>query len=228
MSDAVLHVDDVHKVYRSPAGDNAVLRGVSLDVAPGETVAIVGASGCGKSTLLNIIGSLDAPTSGAVRLGDVMVTDLDGDRLADYRRRSVGFVFQDHHLLPQCTVLENVLLPALAAGRAEAAADRACELLQRVGLAGRENDFPQYLSGGERQRVAIARALVNDPPLVLCDEPTGNLDRNTSQAVAALFVELARRRNAMMLVVTHNLDLAANFSRRSELRDGVLHPCADR
>ena len=117
MSDAPrLHVDDVHKVYRSPAGDNAVLRGVSLEVAPGETVAIVGASGCGKSTLLSIVGSLDVPTSGTVRLGEAVVTDLDGDRLADYRCRSVGFVFQDHHLLPQCTALENVMLPTLAMG----------------------------------------------------------------------------------------------------------------
>jgi len=229
MSDApVLCIDDLHKTYRSPAGDNAVLGGVSLEVAPGQTLAIVGASGCGKSTLLNIVGSLDAPTSGSVRLGDVVVTALDGDRLAEYRRRSVGFVFQDHHLLPQCTVRENVLLPALAAGRAEAAAGRASELLQRVDLAGRENDFPQHLSGGERQRVAIARALVNDPPLVLCDEPTGNLDRDTMQSVAALFVELARERDTMMLIVTHNLELAAHFSRCSELRGGALRPCDDR
>lgn len=218
-----LVLDGVRKAYATDAGANEVLRGVSLEVAPGETVAIVGVSGSGKSTLLNIIGSLDQATAGRVRLGELEVTALEGAALADYRRRQVGFVFQDHHLLPQCTVLENVLLPTLptpAAGRAGPA--EAEELLRRVGLAGRANDFPQHLSGGERQRVAIARALVNGPPLMLCDEPTGNLDRKTGEAVAELFVELAGQRQVMLLVVTHNLDLAGRFSRRMELRDGVL------
>ncbi len=218
-----LVLDGVRKAYATDAGPNEVLRGVSLEVRPGETVAIVGVSGSGKSTLLNIIGSLDRATAGRVTLGEMDVTALEGAALADYRRRQVGFVFQDHHLLPQCTVLENVLLPTLpmaAAGRAGPA--EAEELLRRVGFAGRENDFPQHLSGGERQRVAIARALVNGPPLVLCDEPTGNLDRRTGEAVADLFVELAGQRQVMMLVVTHNLDLAGRFSRRLELRDGML------
>jgi lipoprotein-releasing system ATP-binding protein len=218
-----LVLDGVRKAYATDAGPNEVLRGVSLEVRPGETVAIVGVSGSGKSTLLNIIGSLDRATAGRVRLGELEVTALGGAGLADYRRQQVGFVFQDHHLLPQCTVLENVLLPTLptaaALGRSE---DKAEELLRRVGLGGRANDFPQHLSGGERQRVAIARALVNGPPLVLCDEPTGNLDRKTGEAVAELFVELAGQRQVMMLVVTHNLDLAARFSRRLELRDGLL------
>jgi lipoprotein-releasing system ATP-binding protein len=215
-----LVLDGVRKAYATDAGPNEVLRGVSLEVRPGETVAIVGVSGSGKSTLLNIIGSLDRATTGRVTLGELDVTALEGAALADYRRRQVGFVFQDHHLLPQCTVLENVLLPTLAAGRAVPVEAR--ELLRRVGLEGRENDFPPHLSGGERQRVAIARALVNGPPLVLCDEPTGNLDRRTGEAVAELFVELAGQRQVMLLVVTHNLDLAARFSRRLELRDGVL------
>jgi len=219
-----LCVENVRKVFHSDAGDNEVLRGVSLEATPGETVAIVGASGCGKSTLLNIVGSLDRPTAGAVRLGPTDVTALSDDGLADYRRRKVGFVFQDHHLLPQCTVWENVLLPALATGAVEAAEGRAAQLLERVGLADRRGSFPQHLSGGERQRVAIARALVNEPPLVLCDEPTGNLDRETAESVADLFVELARGHRAILLVVTHNLELAQHFSRRMALRDGVLRP----
>jgi len=208
----------------SAAGSREVLRGLSFSARPGETVAVIGASGSGKSTLLNIIGSLDAPTSGAVRLGELDVTALSGDALAEYRRHRVGFVFQDHHLLPQCTALENVALPSLAARDARAGLERARTLLARVGLDGRQNDFPQRLSGGERQRVAIARALVNAPQLVLCDEPTGNLDRATAQEVAALFVELAAEHGAMFIVVTHNLELAQRFSRRLELRDGLLRP----
>lgn len=219
-----LRVSDLVKTYASPAGDLKVLRGLSLEASPGETVAVVGASGCGKSTLLNIIGSLDRPTSGRVLLGDLDVASLDGDRLADYRRTQVGFVFQDHHLLPQCTVWENVLLPVVAGGGTVRESPRARELLARVGLSGREGDVPQKLSGGERQRVAIARALVNNPPLVLCDEPTGNLDRDTARSVGALFVDLARDRGAILIVVTHNLELAGQCSRRLELRDGTLRP----
>lgn len=223
-----LTVDRVWKTYESPAGANDVLKGVDLAIEPGQTVAIVGASGCGKSTLLNIVGSLDRPTSGTVRLGDLDITRLAGDELADYRRHKVGFVFQDHHLLPQCTALENVALPTIAAGSGRAGMDRAGQLLGRVGLGDRGGDFPQKLSGGERQRVAIARALVNEPPLVLCDEPTGNLDRLTAESVAALFAELAAERNVMLMIVTHNLELAGRFSRRLELRDGVLHDAGGR
>ncbi|MBN2583840.1 MAG: ABC transporter ATP-binding protein [Planctomycetes bacterium] len=222
-----LTVSQLRKVYASPAGGHEVLKGVDLAVEPGQTVAIVGASGCGKSTLLNIIGSLDQPTSGTVRLGGLEVSSLEGDRLAEFRRRRVGFVFQDHHLLPQCTAIENVALPAVAAEDGAGGLRRAAELLARVGLKGREDDFPQRLSGGERQRVAVARALVNDPPLLLCDEPTGNLDRATAEPVAALFAELAAERSVMLIVVTHNLELARRFSRCLELRDGRLQP-ADR
>jgi len=228
MAAAGLAVDRLSKTYQSPGGGNEVLKGVDLAIRPGETVAIVGASGCGKSTLLNIVGSLDSPTAGTVRLGELEVTSLTGDRLADYRRHRVGFVFQDHHLLPQCTAHENVALPTIAAGSGRAGMDRAGQLLERVGLGDRGGDFPQRLSGGERQRVAIARALVNDPQLVLCDEPTGNLDRLTAESVAALFTELAAERKVMLLIVTHNLELAGRFSRRLELRDGLLHAAAGR
>jgi len=224
-SEAVaLKVSRLCKTYSSPAGQHSVLKGVELRVEPGETVAIVGASGCGKSTLLNIIGSLDRPTSGTVQLGDVDVAVLEDDRLAEFRRKRVGFVFQDHHLLPQCTVIENVALPTVASNDAVDGVRRAADLLARVGLAGRENDFPQWLSGGERQRVAVARALVNNPPLLLCDEPTGNLDRATAAPVADLFCEVAAERHVMLIVVTHNLELARRFSRCLELRDGCLSP----
>jgi len=234
MPAAALVVSGLSKTYQSPAGANEVLKGLDLEIRPGQTVAIVGASGCGKSTLLNIVGSLDSPTTGTVRLGELEVTSLAGDRLAEYRRHKVGFVFQDHHLLPQCTALENVALPTIAAhtgrtaGSGRAGMDRSGQLLERVGLGNRGDDFPQELSGGQRQRVAIARALVNDPQLVLCDEPTGNLDRLTAESVAALFNELAAERKVMLLIVTHNLELAGRFSRRLELRDGLLHETAGR
>jgi lipoprotein-releasing system ATP-binding protein len=221
-----LRVSDLVKTYASAAGDLPVLRGVSLEAAPGDTVAVVGASGSGKSTLLNLIGALDRPTSGGIMLGDVDVAALDGDRLADYRRTRVGFVFQDHHLLPECTVWENVLLPLVTAGGAVHGSPRAEELLVQVGLAGRRDELPQRLSGGERQRVAVARALVNNPPLVLCDEPTGSLDRDTARAVGELFIDLARRHGSILIVVTHNLELAGRCSRQLELRDGQLHPPA--
>lgn len=223
---AALTVADLGKIYPGPDGGLRVLDGLSLEASPGDTVAIVGASGCGKSTLLSLVGSLDTPTSGSVMLGETRVDQLAGDALAEYRRRRVGFIFQDHHLLPQCTVWENVLLPALAAGMADEASPRARELLQRVGLGDRENDFPHTLSGGQRQRVAIARALVNDPSLVLCDEPTGNLDRAAAEVVAELFIDLARGQGAILLVATHNAALARHCRRRYELRDGALHPLA--
>jgi len=221
-----LRVSDLVKTYASAAGDLPVLRGVSLEAVPGETVAVVGASGSGKSTLLNLIGALDQPTSGRIMLGDVDVAALTGDRLADYRRTRVGFVFQDHHLLPECTVWENVLLPLVTAGGAVHRSPRAEELLAQVGLADRRDELPQRLSGGERQRVAVARALVNNPPLVLCDEPTGSLDRDTARAVGELFIDLARRHGSILIVVTHNLELAGRCSRQLELRDGRLHPLA--
>ncbi|HUU42518.1 MAG TPA: ABC transporter ATP-binding protein [Planctomycetota bacterium] len=217
-----LKVKDVCKEYASAGGTLVVLRNVSFEVPPGETVAVVGPSGSGKSTLLNIIGSLDKPTAGRVLLGDLEVTRLEGDALATYRSQKVGFIFQDHHLLPQCTALENVVLPTLAAGHDPSALGRAEDLLKRVGLAGRLHALPAKLSGGERQRVAIARAMINNPPLLLCDEPTGNLDRDTSNEVAGVFARLADDERACLVVVTHNLDLAKRFARVLELRNGEL------
>jgi len=220
-----LVVEGVSKEFETPTGPLAVLKGVSFSLTPGESLVVVGPSGAGKSTLLNIIGSLERPTSGSVRLGDLEVTGLTGEKLAFLRSRKVGFVFQDHHLLPQCTALENVMLPTLAVGASQEAPQRARELLERVGLGERLEHFPAQLSGGERQRVAIARALINGPPLLLCDEPTGNLDRDTGDRVATVFLALAEERNVMLVVVTHNLEFAGRFSRRMELRRGVLETC---
>ena len=218
-----LIVDGISKEYDTPTGSLAVIKEASLSLSSGQTLAIAGPSGAGKSTLLNIIGSLDMPTSGSVKLGEQEITQLGEAELAAFRSRCVGFVFQDHHLLPQCTALENVVLPTLAAGPGEDAVKRARDLLDRVGLSERMNAFPAKLSGGERQRVAIARALVNGPPLLLCDEPTGNLDQDTGGRIGDLFVELAEEKGAMLIIVTHDRDLARRFSRCVELRDGELH-----
>ena len=216
-----LTVEHVRKEYETYATTLPVLKDISFTLASGEALVVTGASESGKTTLLNIVGSLDEPTSGSVRLGEVAVTGLAGAELADFRSRQVGFVFQDHHLLPQCTALENVMLPTLARpGKRDDS--RAEALLERVGLTDRVHAYPAQLSGGERQRVAVARALVNDPPLLLCDEPTGNLDRETGEQVIALFKELAAERGTMLIVVTHNLEFARRFSRCAELHDGAL------
>jgi lipoprotein-releasing system ATP-binding protein len=186
-------------------------------------LAITGPSGSGKSTLLHIIGGLDTPTGGQVLVEGDAVARLTPAALARYRNRSVGFVFQDHHLLPQCTVLENVLLPTLPAGGAEEGViARGRSLIERVGLAHRIGHRPAQLSGGERQRVAIARALINQPRLLLCDEPTGNLDRANADRIGQLLRELARETSALLIVVTHSMELADSMARRLELRDGRL------
>ena len=222
-----LSVEDVRKEYPTRAESLVVLDGVSLALEAGENVAILGPSGCGKSTLLQIIGTLDRPSSGRVLLGDCDLGKLDEPRLAEFRSRKVGFVFQDHHLLPQCNVLENVLLPALAAGAVDAAAiDRARLLLDKVGLSGRLDHLPAELSGGERQRAAIARALVNRPELLLADEPTGNLDRTTAATVARLLLDLQAQERTMLIVVTHSLELAGLLNRRLELSGGRLSQLA--
>jgi len=200
----------------------AVLRDVGFQASPGQTIAVVGPSGSGKSTLLNVIGSLDKPDAGSVRLGDIDVTALAGLAAADYRARHVGFVFQDHHLLPQLTGLENVLLPTLATKSGGDVVQRAKDLIAQVGVAARAHAFPAQLSGGERQRLAIARALINSPSLLLCDEPTGNLDRANALAVVEMFVALARRENVIVIMVTHNTELADKFDRCLHLVDGVL------
>jgi lipoprotein-releasing system ATP-binding protein len=222
---ADLVVDAIAKEYPTPAEPLRVLSGVSLALSPGENLAIVGPSGSGKSTLLSIIGTLEPPTTGSVRLAGEDPFALDEPGLAAFRRRMIGFVFQDHHLLPQCTVLENVLIPFLADGHADAAArGRAERLLERVGLAQRLTHRPAELSGGERQRVAIARALVRKPMLLLADEPTGNLDRTTAATITQLLLELQAEARTMLIVATHSAALASALGRRMELDAGRLVP----
>lgn len=216
-----LKVSKLVKTYATPGGKLPVLRAVSFEVQPGETLAITGPSGSGKSTLLNIIGSLDKADSGSIKLNGLEVSDLAGGYLSAYRNSSVGFVFQDHHLLPQLTALENVLLPSfLGAGKDKER--RAKELLAHFGLKAREGFFPAWLSGGERQRVAVARALINSPKLLLCDEPTGSLDAAASSKIAALFTSVAGKQKIPVVVVTHNMKLAAGFDTVMKLEDGEL------
>jgi lipoprotein-releasing system ATP-binding protein len=221
---AGLRAEGVHKEYPTPGEPLVVLKGVSLALAPGETLAIVGPSGSGKSTLLNILGTIDNPTRGSVTLDGTDPFALSADDLARFRSRHVGFIFQDHHLLPQCTALENVLIPRLAAGgrATKEDAERAKDLLRQVGLEGRAAHLPSELSGGERQRVAVARALENRPSLLLCDEPTGNLDQANSRAIGAMLTSVAAQSGAMLVVVTHSPDLASMFARRLRMADGEL------
>jgi len=220
---SALVVQSVWKEYPTPGEPLVVLRGVSFEIAEGQTLAIVGPSGSGKSTLLNILGTLDRPTRGSVRIGDVDPFSLSPAELAKFRSHRIGFVFQDHHLLPQCTAVENVLIAKLATGRvAEGDANRAHELLRMVGLENRARHLPAELSGGERQRVAIARALMNGPQLLLCDEPTGNLDQKTSQSVTQLLLDLAAQTNAVLITVTHSPVVAEMFARQMKMTDGLL------
>jgi lipoprotein-releasing system ATP-binding protein len=218
----VLHASHLTKRYPSPAGDLTVLADVSLTLAPGEAAAIMGPSGSGKSTLLYVLGALEAPTSGEVSLDSQNPYALDAPSLAAFRNQQVGFVFQDHCLLPQCTVLDNVLVPTLVGERDQSARDRAMALLQQVGLGDRLHHRPAALSGGEKQRAAIARALIRQPRLLLCDEPTGNLDADTAARVADLLVDLHRRQDTMLIVVTHSDALAARFSKRWRIDRGRL------
>ncbi len=200
---------------------------MNFDVQRGEAVAVMGPSGSGKSTLLHILGTLDRPTRGAVRLGDVDPFALSEARLADFRNRSIGFVFQDHYLLPQCSVLENVLIPTLAGQDDRAKVrDWALKLLERVGLSGRLDHRPAELSGGERQRVAVARSLIHHPPLLLADEPTGNLDRVKADEVGRLLLDLHREEQTILVVVTHSRRLADLFPRVLVMEDGRLRPDA--
>jgi lipoprotein-releasing system ATP-binding protein len=220
---ADLVVADVTKSFPTRGAPLEVLRGVSCQLSAGESLAVTGPSGCGKSTLLAIVGTLDTPTSGTVRLEGGDPFRFDEPRLAAFRNHKIGFVFQDHHLLPQCSVLENVLLPTLADGHVPGEmVERARMLLDRVGLAQRLDHLPAELSGGERQRTAIARALINRPRWLLADEPTGNLDRATAAGVAELLVELQQQERAMLIVVTHSAELAGMLQRRVELNAGQL------
>jgi lipoprotein-releasing system ATP-binding protein len=220
----MLQVINLSKEFPAAGGPLTVLSEINLTLSAGESASIVGPSGSGKSTLLHIIGALEPPTRGSVTLSGSNPFLLDERGLAAFRNKEVGFVFQDHHLLPQLSVLENVLVPTLAARDGDRDAETvAQELLARVGLKPRLHHRPAELSGGERQRVALARALVRKPKLLLCDEPTGNLDRAATEAVAALLLELHRNQGAILVVVTHNLELAARFSRRFRLTENQLH-----
>lgn len=221
----LLQLKNIFREFPSAEGGTPleVLRGLSMDVARGESIAIVGPSGCGKSTLLNLIGTLDQPTDGAIAFDGRDLIALNDDGLALLRNREMGFIFQNHHLLPQCTVMENVLVPTLAHGRATADdEERARHLLARVGLGERLSHRPGQLSGGERQRVAVVRALINQPQLLLADEPTGALDQTTADQLGQLLVELNAEKNVTLITVTHSEKLAARMTRTVELKDGQI------
>ena len=220
----MLEVTNLAKSYPTPRGPLDILSDLSLSLGPGEAASIAGPSGSGKSTLLYILGTLEPPTSGTVTLGGVDPFTLPPTELATFRNRRVGFVFQDHLLLPQCTVLENVLIPTLVGDSDVDAPARARELLERVGLADRLDHRPAELSGGERQRVALARALIRRPPLLLCDEPTGNLDHAAGDVVAGMLFDLHQRQETVLVVVTHNTGLAAKCPIRFELVGQRLEP----
>jgi lipoprotein-releasing system ATP-binding protein len=218
----MLQVSNLTKEYPTARGPLTVLSDVSFSLAPGEAAAVMGPSGSGKSSLLYILGALEPPTSGQVTLDGRNPFELSSNDLAAFRNTSIGFVFQDHCLLPQCTVLENVLIPTLVANGKGDDGGRARRLVELVGLADRIDHRPGELSGGERQRVAIARALIRNPRVVLCDEPTGNLDRASADNVASLLLDLHRRENTILIVVTHSAELASKFSIRFEFVDGQL------
>jgi ABC-type lipoprotein export system ATPase subunit len=213
----LLNVADIVKTY----GDRTVLNGVSFSARPGDSVAIVGPSGSGKSTVLNLVGSLDKPTSGTITLGDTVVTSLAGPALVRYRGNTIGFVFQDHHLLPQLTALENVLLPTIAI-HAPGNEKRARSLLCALGVDARAGSYPKSLSGGERQRVSVARALINKPKMLLCDEPTGSLDHATGENVLDAILSMAKDEDAIVIMVTHNTDHAQRCGRGFRMQDGKL------
>ena len=218
----MLQVTDLSKEYPTSRGSVRVLSGVSFDMAPGDAAAVMGPSGSGKSSLLYVLGGLEPPSSGTVTLNGRNPFQLSPADLASFRNREIGFVFQDHCLLPQCSVLENVLIPTLVSPDEGRDAQRATELVDLVGLKDRIDHRPAELSGGERQRVAIARALVRDPQLLLCDEPTGNLDRAAAENVASLLLDLHRLKKTILIVVTHSAALAERFPIRFELQDSRL------
>jgi len=225
----MLNVADLTKDYSTPRGPLRVLDRVSLQLAPGEAAAIMGPSGSGKSSLLYILGALESPSSGRVTLDGRNPFELSAAALAAFRNEQIGFVFQDHCLLPQCTVLENVLVPTLVSPKPKTKGDaeeRARHLIAQVGLADRIDHRPAELSGGERQRVAIARALIRGPRLLLCDEPTGNLDHASAGTVAGILLDLHRAQDTILVVVTHSAELASKLPRRYELRDGALRQTA--
>ena len=221
MSDPLVSVRNVSKAFEHEGRSLEVLQGIDLDIGRGEMVTIVGPSGAGKSTLLHLVGTLDLPTTGEIFDEGKDVTSLGSSELAEFRNQSIGFVFQFHHLLPEFTALENVLMPGLIQGRRRLE-DRARQLLDEVGLSARLTHRPGELSGGEQQRVALARALLMEPKLVLADEPTGNLDSQTSESVHSLFFDLNRRHGTTFLIVTHSRDFAAMMPRQVSMKDGRI------
>lgn len=219
----MLEVAAVVKQYSAPGGPLTVLNGIDLSLRRGDAASIMGPSGSGKSTLLYILGALEPPSSGVVTLDGRNPFQLSDSDAAAFRNKHIGFIFQEHCLLPQCSVLENVLVPTLVGGGNAGAVRRARDLLDQVGLSGRLDHRPSELSGGEKQRVALARALIREPSLLLCDEPTGNLDEDSAEVVASLLLELHRRQQTILVVVTHSAELAARFPIRFELRHAKLH-----
>lgn len=220
---ADLEIENLSKEYPTRAESLKVLKDISLELSQGDSAAILGPSGCGKSTLLYCIGTLDIPTSGSVKLNGQSPFALSETDLAKFRSQNIGFIFQDHHLLPQLTVLENVLVPTLAEGSATPKQiERARMLIERVGLSQRIEHRSAELSGGERQRVAVARSLIHEPLLLLADEPTGNLDKTNAEAIGNLLLELQKEEGTILIVVTHSQELAEIFQRRYQLDDGKL------
>jgi len=218
----MLEVLDLSKDYPMPGQPLRVLTGIDLSMQAGDSASVVGPSGSGKSTLLYILGALEPPTLGKVLVDGKNPFEMNEKALAEFRNEKIGFVFQDHHLLPQCTAIENVLLPTLVARKEDSFHERALGLLDQVGLSSRVHHYPHELSGGEKQRVALARALIMQPRLVLCDEPTGNLDHHSAEAVTSLLLDLHQRQRNMLVVVTHNPEVAARFSLKFALLDAHL------
>jgi lipoprotein-releasing system ATP-binding protein len=219
----MLEVRNLSKEYPAPGKQLTVLSGIDLLLNAGDSVSVIGPSGSGKSTLLYILGALEPPTAGTVRLDGSNPFELDEQRLSAFRNKEIGFVFQDHHLLPQCTVLENVLVPTLVAPSDDSYQSRAINLLKHVDLSDRIHHRPHELSGGEKQRVALARALIMKPRLMLCDEPTGNLDHESTNMVVSLLLDLHKSQQNILVVVTHNMEVAQRFSINYKLTDARLN-----
>ncbi len=222
MSETILRAEKVHKTYSIGKRSIEVLHGVSLTIQRGEILSIMGASGAGKSTLMHILGGLDRPDAGDVFFEETSLVKMNPSRLAAFRATRCGFIFQSYHLLPELDVRQNVILPSMAAGRGKDVKARAEYLLEQVGLSGRMDHRPTELSGGEQQRVAIARALMNDPDLILADEPTGNLDSHTGENILNNLFELAQTSNRTLIMVTHNESVAGRCQRELILKDGKL------
>jgi lipoprotein-releasing system ATP-binding protein len=219
----MLLVKSLTKEYPAPGGTLSILSGINLSLSRGDAVSIMGPSGSGKSTLLYLLGALEPPTSGSYTLDGRDPVQLRERDLAAFRNKQIGFVFQDHCLLPQCSVLENVLTPTVVAESKDDFVSRAHILLQQVGLPHRIDHRPSQLSGGEKQRVALARAMIRDPLLLLCDEPTGNLDRHSAELVTSLLLDLHQRQKSILIVVTHNPEIAGRFPIRFEMVEGELN-----